>query len=305
MKTPRSAGACYDYANDYWLAINEEFPDITAAFYNGDFTKTLNQAQKDKHLWVLNGIGFKAGDRILDIGCGWGPMLTAIKKRGGRGVGFTISERQIHYCRNRGLEVYFQDWKKAEVQKYGKFDGIVSIGAFEHFCSPKEFQNGQQKIIYERFFNFCHNVMKEDGKLFLQTMTWGYKVPDFAEINPDASPGRYHDKIRGAILGLSSWWPPASEEQIVKAAEPLFEWMESNCGREDYAQTFFEWHKRWSEIPFPKRWMLDAKTYLKYVTAPDFIEIIKNYKKTRADALFREAFLQKVLDHSRIFFKKK
>jgi len=97
MKTPITAGSCYDYANDYWLKINGDFPDITAAFYNGNFSKTLNQAQRDKHEWVLNGIDFKPGDRILDIGCGWGPMLAAVREQSGKGVGFSISDLQVRY----------------------------------------------------------------------------------------------------------------------------------------------------------------------------------------------------------------
>jgi cyclopropane-fatty-acyl-phospholipid synthase len=305
MKTPITAGSCYDYANDYWLKINDDFPDITAAFYNGNFSKTLRQAQRDKHKWVLSGIEFKPGDRVLDIGCGWGPMLAVIREQSGRGVGFTISDLQVQYCRNRGLEVYSEDWKDADVIQYGQFDGIVSIGAFEHFCSPEEFKKGIQERIYKQFFSFCHHVLKEGRKLFLQTMTWGYKVPELDEINPDAPHDLYHHRIRGAILGLSSWWPPSSEEQIVEIAAPYFDYIESNSGREDYAQTFFEWHKRWREVPLMERWMIDVKTYLKYFASPGFIKIMKNYKKTRADELFREAFVQKVLNHSRIFFKKK
>jgi cyclopropane-fatty-acyl-phospholipid synthase len=305
MKTPITAGSCYDYANDYWLKINDDFPDITAAFYNGNFSKTLRQAQRDKHKWVLSGIEFKPGDRVLDIGCGWGPMLAVIREQSGRGVGFTISDLQVQYCRNRGLVVYSEDWKDADVIQYGQFDGIVSIGAFEHFCSPEEFKKGIQERIYKQFFSFCHHVLKEGRKLFLQTMTWGYKVPELDEINPDAPHDLYHHRIRGAILGLSSWWPPSSEEQIVEIAAPYFDYIESNSGREDYAQTFFEWHKRWREVPLMERWMIDVKTYLKYFASPGFIKIMKNYKKTRADELFREAFVQKVLNHSRIFFKKK
>ena len=305
MKTPVTAGTCYDYANNYWLKINGDFPDITAAFYDGDFSKALSQAQKNKHKWVLHGIDFKSGDRVLDIGCGWGPMLAAVREQSGRGVGFTISDLQVQYCRKRGLEVYFEDWKDADVKRYGRFDGIVSIGAFEHFCSPEEFKKGVQESIYKQFFCFCHHMLKDGKKLYLQTMTWGYKVPEFKEVNMDAPLSRYHDSIRGAILGLSSWWPPSSEKQIIKIASPYFDYIESNNGREDYAQTFFEWHKRWREVPYLKRLMIDAKTYLKYFAAPDFIKIMKNYKKTRANELFREAFLQKVLNHSRIFFSKK
>lgn len=50
MKTQRLAGKCYDYCSDAYLAaLQTEFPDITAALYDGDFPKTLEQAQRDKH----------------------------------------------------------------------------------------------------------------------------------------------------------------------------------------------------------------------------------------------------------------
>lgn len=136
--------------------------------------------------------------------------MAAIREHGGHGVGFTISNLQVQYCKKRGLDVYFEDWKDVDVNKYGKFDGIISIGAFEHFCSPEEFKSGIQLKIYEQFFCFCHQVLKESGKLFLQTMTWGYKIPEFNEINPDARLSQYHHRIRRAVLGLSSWWPPSS-----------------------------------------------------------------------------------------------
>lgn len=302
MKTPRIAGSCYDYINDFWTTINNEFPDITAAFYNGDFSKSLEQAQKDKHDWVLEGICFEKDDRVLDIGCGWGPILNAIREREGLGIGFTISKKQVEYCRKKRLETYLQDWKNANY-KYGKFDGIVSIGAFEHFCSVEEYKESKQKEIYDQFFRYCYDSLQNDGKLFLQTMTWGYKVPELSEINMSSK--KYHDRVRALILGMSSWWPPSSEEQIIEIAEPYFTFLESSNGREDYAQTFFEWHKKWEETNFLRKLMIYVATYSKYIGDPDFLRIMRNFEKTRKNEYFREAFLQKVLSHSRIFFVKK
>ena len=72
---------------DYWdrlIQINlGKFPDFTNAFYNGDYSLTLEQAQKAKHEYALNGVGFEKGSRVLDIGCGWGPVLNAVRERGG------------------------------------------------------------------------------------------------------------------------------------------------------------------------------------------------------------------------------
>ena len=161
MKTHRLAGTCYDYASSpYLTALGTEFPDITAGLYDGDFTKTLERAQRDKHEWVLAELGFRSGQRILDIGCGWGPMLNAIRDRGGHGVGFTLSDKQVEYCRKRGLEALFVDWKDANMSDYPAFDGIVSIGALEHFCSPDEYFQGEQEEIYRQFFAFCHKCLR-------------------------------------------------------------------------------------------------------------------------------------------------
>lgn len=305
MKTHRLAGTYYDYFSDAYLAaLQMDFPDITAGLYDGDFSKSLEWAQRDKHEWVLAGIGFQAGQRILDIGCGWGPMLNAIRKRGGRGIGITLSQKQVEYCRARGLEVSFADWKDADMSGYPAFDGIVSIGAFEHLCSSEEYRRGEQEEIYRQFFAFCHNCLKPRGKRYLRTMTWGYKVPHGSEINPDAPDAtRYHDRVRGVILGMSSWWPPASEEQLVSAAKPYFELLRSNDGRCDYGQTFFEWKRRRIALPALKRATLLLRQVLAYSKDADFRRSCKHVRAAIRHGYFREAFLQNVLGHSRIFFQ--
>ena len=64
-----------------------EHADLTCAMFHGDFSKTLAQAQRDKHEYILEGIGFKPGMRVLDIGSGFGPMLKAVQERSGQGIG--------------------------------------------------------------------------------------------------------------------------------------------------------------------------------------------------------------------------
>src|SRR6202163_4850166 len=64
-----------------------ELADFSGAKYDGDFSLSLEQAQRRKHEYVAAQIGIESGRRVLDLGCGWGPLLAFIRSRGGRGVG--------------------------------------------------------------------------------------------------------------------------------------------------------------------------------------------------------------------------
>src|SRR5579884_3166543 len=75
MATREEIEETYDFMDEIFRVSFGEHADLTCAMYNGDFSKTLSQAQKDKHDYMLDGIGFKPGFRVLDIGCGFGPVL--------------------------------------------------------------------------------------------------------------------------------------------------------------------------------------------------------------------------------------
>src|SRR3984957_3522515 len=69
-----------------------ELADFSGAKYDGDFSLTLEQAQRRKHEYVAEQIGISPGRRVLDLGCGWGPLLAYIRERGAMGVGVTLSQ---------------------------------------------------------------------------------------------------------------------------------------------------------------------------------------------------------------------
>src|SRR3989338_10191843 len=105
-----------------------ECPDYTCAFFDGK-PKSYVQAQADKHAWIFDGLGLGQnlqGKRILDIGCGWGPMLNAARERVGTAVGLTLSTGQVEQCRENGLDVRLKDYKDLSPRELGVFDGIVS-----------------------------------------------------------------------------------------------------------------------------------------------------------------------------------
>src|SRR3954463_15977104 len=75
-----------------------ELADFSGAKYDGDFTLTLEEAQRRKHEYVAEQIGIAPGRRVLDLGCGWGPLLAFIRSREAGGVGVTLSEAQARSC---------------------------------------------------------------------------------------------------------------------------------------------------------------------------------------------------------------
>jgi len=121
----------------------------------------VNQAQEAKLDLVCRKIGLKPGQKVWDIGCGWGAFMGfAAEKYGAHCVGVTVSPDQAAYGRERykDLPIEFQ------VKDYREFDGktdhVVSMGMFEHVGHKN----------YRTYFEKARSVIKDDGLFMMHTI---------------------------------------------------------------------------------------------------------------------------------------
>ena len=130
----------YDVSNDFFkLFLGDDMTYSCAIFSRG--AKTLEEAQETKLELVCTKLDLKEGQRVLDVGCGWGSFaMHAAERHGVRVVGITLSEPQAELARQRVAERGLSDSVEIRVQDYrdtddGPFDAVSSIGMVEHVGS--------------------------------------------------------------------------------------------------------------------------------------------------------------------------
>jgi cyclopropane-fatty-acyl-phospholipid synthase len=275
-----------------------ELADFSGAKYDGDFTLTLEQAQRRKHEYVDEQIGIGPGRRVLDLGCGWGPLLDFVRSRGADGVGVTLSSAQAAACRRHGLDVHLQDARLVTAASFGLFDGVASLGAFEHFCSPEEHRAGRQDEIYRDLFARVASLLPEGGRLYLQTMAFGRNMIPLDEV--DLGAPRHSDAWYLALMGRQ--FPgsllPFGEQQIARAAAPHFRLASSMSGRLDYIETIRQWRARFA-APSVRKTLLKLRLLPRWLSSEDF-----RLAFTSGVSANSVCFERELLDHHRLVFER-
>jgi len=280
-----------------------ELADFSCAKYDGDFSLSLESAQRRKHRYVAEQLRIAPGSRVLDLGCGWGALLDFLRRQGAIGVGVTLSSAQLAACRRAGLDVELADARSITPAQFGTFDAVASLGAFEHFCSPEHYRDGMQELVYANVFARAANVLGDGGRLYLQTMVYGRNMIPAEEALAalDTLPPEGSDAWLLALLAkqFPGSWLPFGKEQVIACAEPHFRLVASESGRLDYIETISQWNARIGRRSLRKS-LLKLRLVPRWLTSADF-----RLAFTSGVSANKVCFERELLDHHRIVFEKR
>ena len=217
----------YDAGNEFFaLFLDDSMTYSCALFSRG--AETLEEAQEAKLDLVCRKLGLTAGDRVLDVGCGWGSFaIHAAQRYGVEVLGVTLSEPQVELARRRAAEAGLQDRVEFRVADYRElserpFDAIASIGMVEHV--------GEERI--DLYARRLANLLSPGGRLLNHGIA---KLTDF----DTADEGAFSERFvfpDGVPLPLSRIQLALERTELVtRHVEGL---------PDDYAETLRHWIER-------------------------------------------------------------
>jgi cyclopropane-fatty-acyl-phospholipid synthase len=213
----------YDIGNNLYTRMLDKRMNYSCGYWRK--SRTLDKAQKDKLDLVCKKIGLKKGQKILDIGCGWGSFAKyAAEKYKAKVVGITVSKEQVKLakknCKGLNVEIRLQDYRELNE----KFDRIISIGMFEH-VGPKN---------HRTYMKVVRHCLTDDGLFLLHT------------IGNDGR-SKSGDPWISKYIFPNSLVPSA--KHITDSADRLFTLEDWHNFGSDYDKTLMEWNKN-----FTKNW---------------------------------------------------
>lgn len=171
--SPEAIRHHYDLSNDFFALWLDRTMTYSCALWS--LADTLERAQERKLDHLLEGTRSGCAARLLDVGCGWGSLLSRATDRHGvrHAVGLTLSDNQAEWAARNprpGVEVRVENW--ADHQPEQPYDAIVSVGAVEHFARLGLSRDTRLES-YRRFFDFCRSSLRGGARLAIQTNVKG------------------------------------------------------------------------------------------------------------------------------------
>jgi cyclopropane-fatty-acyl-phospholipid synthase len=258
----RNIHAHYDLGNDFYRLWLDRGMTYSAALFAGDPGRSLEAAQTAKYQRILERLGVQPGDRILEIGCGWGGFAEhAAATRGCRVTGVTVSQAQLDYARARIAARGLQHLVELRLCDYRDLDG--QFGQFDHAVSIEMFEAVGERY-WPQYFHALRERLAPGGRALVQTIT--IAESKFERYRSGTDFIQQHI-FPGGMLPSPSRFAEAAAAAGLLAGEQL------RFGP-DYAETLNRWHRSFMRasaaveaLGFDARFMRLWRFYLSYCEA--------------------------------------
>jgi cyclopropane-fatty-acyl-phospholipid synthase len=228
----KSIGYHYDVSNTFYkLWLDREM--VYSCGYFTDWNNDIDRAQQDKLEMICRKLRLKPGEKLLDIGCGWGALCCyAAQHYGVSAYGVTLSEQQLAYAQEKVRRLGLSERVQIELKDYttieGAFDKVTSVGMHEHIGIDN----------YPTYYRTVHRVLNPGGLFLHHAITrpakrddrgFRRKRADFALLTKYIFPGGELDHIGNTVVMLERGG---------------FEVHDVEGWREHYQRTCKVWHDR-------------------------------------------------------------
>ena len=270
----------YDIGGDkgeklYDIFLDTKHRQYSCAYWKED-TKTLEEAQQNKINHIIKKLNIKNGQKILEVGCGWGGMAFEIARQKGCEVkGISLSKNQINYCKKKAKELNLDNQVSFELADYreveGEYDRIYSVGMFEHVG----------KKFYNVFFKSINKLLKNDGLFLLHTI---------GVVDKPSPPNKFINKYifpGGVCPSLSQIVKPIEKTGLIVADtetlirhydKTLLSWLNRFMAKKDLVKDMFD-------EKFVKMWsfyLASCAAAFRYRDLVVFqLQIVKNFNAAR------------------------
>ena len=235
----------YDLSNDFYALWLDERMVYSCAYF-ADPAEDLHAAQERKLHYICRKLRLRPGDRLLDIGCGWGAMvLCAAERYGAEAHGVTLSGPQAEWANERireaGLSgrcrVDLRDYR--EIDAWERYDKLVSVGMFEHV--------GEVRM--REYFERAYRLLRPGGVFLNHGIACHSGIPS----QPGPSFSDNYIFPDGELLPIAT---------TLRAAEACgFEVRDVESLREHYVLTLRHWLRRLEERRTEARRFVDERTF--------------------------------------------
>ncbi len=228
----------YDLDDRLYQLFLDEDRQYSCAYFESE-EQSLDDAQLAKKRHIAAKLCLKAGQRVLDIGCGWGGMALYLSKvaEAGQVLGVTLSKEQLQVARKRTQDAGLTNKVHFELQDYrtldAKFERIVSVGMFEHVGID----------FYDVFFKKTASLLTDDGVMLLHTIG-NSDVPDFTNpwIVKYIFPGGHLPSLSDVTASVERSKLIITDVEILRLhyAKTLRHWRERFMARRDEAVALYD-----------------------------------------------------------------